>query len=160
MIAAARFLISPGVAVTDACLRRAVSTAYYALFHTVSEAAASCFIGSGQKYTVAYGLIYRSFDHARLKEVCEVLCKPVLPRKTRDHLKGRVISQDMKDFANDFPDIQEARHLADYDPQAVFVLSDVSDLIDVAERALAAFARTSPAERADILAFMMKRPRQ
>jgi uncharacterized protein (UPF0332 family) len=51
LIAAARFMVtaSDPSELTDARLRRAISTAYYAVFHTVLHAAAKRFMGSGSK---------------------------------------------------------------------------------------------------------------
>jgi hypothetical protein len=58
---------------TDARLRRAVSTAYYAVFHTILRAAALRFMGAGQENAAGYAILYRSFDHRHMKTVCEAL---------------------------------------------------------------------------------------
>jgi hypothetical protein len=65
----------------------------------------------------------------------------------------------MRRFAETFPDLQEARHIADYDPSAHFLPADVSSLISVAEAAMAAFDRTTPDNQTDVLALMMVRLR-
>jgi uncharacterized protein (UPF0332 family) len=140
---------------TDAELRRAVSTAYYALFHKVLRAAARRFSGDGQERSAAYALLYRGFDHTRMKAVCESLDVPMLKEKLRSNLGRESVSRDMRDFAQAFPSLQEARHLADYHPTVLFAVSDVVSLIDAAELAMQAFDRAPPDEQADVLALLM-----
>jgi hypothetical protein len=144
---------------TDAELRRAVSSVYYAVFHTILRAAAQRFIGSDQEETAAYGILYRSFDHRHMKMVCEALRGPTLRDKYKRPLRRTSVSRDMRDFAEIFPALQDARHLADYDPTTRFLASDVLSLIDVADSAIAAFERATAEEQTDILALLMVRLR-
>src|SRR5258708_2364680 len=58
---------------TDAHLRRAVSTAYYALFHKVLRSAAQRFMGPDQERRAGFTILYRSFDHRHMKLVCLAL---------------------------------------------------------------------------------------
>jgi hypothetical protein len=51
-------------------LRRAISAAYYAVFHAALRAAADEFIGRNKQGTPLYTLAYRSIDHASLRELC------------------------------------------------------------------------------------------
>ena len=51
-------------------LRRAISAAYYALFHAILAAAADLVIGTTRRSTVLYELVYRSIDHRALKDLC------------------------------------------------------------------------------------------
>jgi len=147
LLAVAR-LLAADVQPSEAQLRRAVSTAYYALFHRVLQAAAGRFMGLDQENSAGYALIYRSFDHRHIKAVCEGLDVSTLKDSLKRQLGRNAVSQDMRNFANSFPRLQEARHLADYDPQAVFPHADVLFLID-----------TAAAEQADILALMLARAR-
>ncbi len=140
---------------TDAQLRRAVSTAYYALFHKILRAAATRFMGAGAQASAGYALIYRSFDHARMKAVCQALNVSSLKDSLKFSLGTNAVSRDMRDFAGTFPTLQNARHLADYHPDFRFGRSHVLSLIDAAEAAMAAFDRTASAEQADILALLM-----
>lgn len=140
---------------TDAQLRRAVSTAYYAVFHTVLRAAAQRFMGPAQERTAGYALLYRSFDHRTMKTVCEALQVSTLKDRYKHHLRRTAVSQDIREFADAFTDLQEARHLADYDPTAAFQPADVSSLVDTAEVAMAAFDRVASDELADVLALLM-----
>lgn len=161
LLAVARLLatVEDGTEPTGARLRRAVSTAYYALFHKVSRAAALRFMGPDQENSAGYIMIYRSFDHRHMKTVCQALQASTLKERFRNHLRRNAVSQDMRDFAEVFPELQEARHLADYDPAVAFLPEQVSALIDSATAAITAFDRVAPDELADILALMMVRTR-
>jgi len=157
LLAVARLLSSAddGHAPSDAHLRRAVTTAYYALFHKVLGAAATRFMGPNQQQTAGFALLYRGFDHRAMKDICEALQVSTLKTKYRTALRRHSVSQDMRDFAGIFPSLQESRHLADYDPAVAFLASDVTSLVDAAEVAMDAFDRAPPDERADVLALMM-----
>lgn len=135
-------------------LRRAASTAYYALFHKVLRAGAKRFMGEGKEASPGYALLYRSFNHGRIKAVCESLNAATLNANLKRQLGRSAVSQDMRDFAYAFVALQEARHSADYDPVAVFLPSDVVALVGAADYAMAAFDRVAPNEQADVLALM------
>lgn len=94
-----------------------------------------------------------------MRTVCEALRVSTLKDRYKRHLRRTVVSQDMRDFAATFLALQEARHLADYDPAARFLPSDAASLVDAAEVAIAAFDRVSPDEQADVLALMMVKAR-
>lgn len=140
---------------SDAQLRRAVSTAYYALFHTILRAAASRFVGLDQSATPAFSLIYRSFDHRGIRKVCEALRASTLKGTYKHHLRRETVTQELRDLADAFPTLQDARHLADYDPAIRFLPSDVSSLVDAAKVAIDTFDRISRDEQTDVLALMM-----
>jgi hypothetical protein len=160
LLAVARLLLDETTApVTDAGIRRAVSTAYYALFHTILRAAADRFAGTGHETSAAFGLIYRSFDHRQMADVCKRLRASTLSDAMKRPLRRDAVSQDIRDFASAFAAMQDACHLADYDPAAVFEPSDAGNLIEAAENAIAAFGRAESAEQADILALLMVKPR-
>lgn len=157
LLTVARELADGGTA--GARLKRAVSTAYHAVFHKISYAAAQRFLGAGREATGAYAILYRSFDHRHLKTVCMALQASTLTKKFRVQLRRGTVSQDIRDFATAFPKLQEARHLADYDPAVDFPPDEVASLIDSADAAIAAFDRAAPEEQIDVLALMMVRAR-
>ncbi len=161
LLAVARLLLSAGTTKppSEAQLRRAISTAYYALFHKVLRAGAERFMGDGKQRSGGYGLLYRGFNHRRMKDVCESLDAPTLKRKVQEQLGRPAVSKEMRFFASTFVALQEARHLADHDPSIVFVLSDSADLVDVAGAAMTAFDLVAPDEKADVLALMLVNPR-
>jgi hypothetical protein len=139
----------------DAQLRRAVSTACYALFHKVLGTASDRFLGSDHKATAAYALLYRGFDHRTMNTVCEALHAAKLSDRYRKQLRRLEISQDMRDFAGAFPRLQRARQLADYDPTVEINVADASDWIDAAQAAMAAFDRAASDEQTDVLALLL-----
>jgi hypothetical protein len=158
LLAVARVLLSAGSASppSDAQLRRAVSTAYYALFHKVLGTGAERFMGAGNRRSAGYSLLYRSFNnHGRMQSVCEALNVPTLSKTLQQQLGRPALSQDMRDFASDFVALQEKRHLANYDPSVIFVLSDSANQVDIAEAAMLAFDRATSEEKADVLALML-----
>jgi hypothetical protein len=125
----------------------------------ISRAAVRDFLGPDQEGTAAYVILYRSFDHRHMKTVCEALQAPTLRDKFRRQLRRTSVSRDMRDFADIFPALQDARHLADYDPTARFLASDVFSLIDLADDAIEACDRAPRQEQIDVLALMMVRLR-
>jgi hypothetical protein len=90
-------LISPvgGGAPRQADLRRALSTAYYALFHAIVTQAADTFVGRTQRSTAAYSLIYRSVEHRNLKALCVDIKKPTLPSKYSEYAPAAGFGADL-----------------------------------------------------------------
>ena len=80
-------LITPpgGGAPRQADLRRAISNAYYAVFHAVVTEAADDFVGRTHRQTPRYALVYRSIDHKSLRGVCEDIVKTKLPKRYSMH---------------------------------------------------------------------------
>lgn len=143
------------LAPSDAQIRRAISTAYYALFHLLLRAGAQRFMGQGTEARPGYALIYRGFTHSRAKSVCAQLQKGRLNDTLQRQLGRQTISQDMQDFAAGVVALQELREAADYDPQAAFHHSDAIGAVEAAHLALVAFERTSSEEQTDVLALML-----
>jgi hypothetical protein len=161
LLAVARLLLSaePATPNSDAHLRRAVSTAYYALFHKVLRSGAERFMGPGAQQTPGYGLLYRSYNHGRMKSIYETLNVPVLSKTLQQQLGRSAVSEARRDFAGLFAALQAQRHVADYDPSAVFEFADSKDLVETAEVAISAFDRTLPDKKADVLALMLANAR-
>jgi uncharacterized protein (UPF0332 family) len=151
--------IFSSVALTEAELRRAVSTAYYALFHTVLKTAADRLVGDTQQATGAYSLVYRGFDHLHMKKGCEELRKPNLSGSVQKALKRSTVSSDTREFATAFIDLQVNRHFADYDPTEPFTQIDVQSQVDATENAMQKFASIAVDEQLDILAFLLVKTR-
>lgn len=143
----------------EAHLRRAVSTAYYALFHHVLRSAAERFMGFETRHSAGYDVIYHGFNHGRMKTVCEALNVAFLGKSLARQLGRSSVSQDARNFAGGFSTLQDARHQADYDPSVLFVPSDASGLVEAAYAAMTAFDRIAPDEKADILALTLVNPR-
>jgi hypothetical protein len=125
-------------------LRRALSTAYYALFHFLIREAVRQ-IGPNLSED-NYNRVYRWFDHGAMKRVAWAFSQEtVLIPNSRDVLApntGAVIQFVAEHFAY----LQGLRHLADYDPGAVFIRADVLAMIDRVDTAFWMWtdARTLP----------------
>jgi uncharacterized protein (UPF0332 family) len=89
----------------QADLKRAVSTAYYALFHAMAKNIADTMVGvaKNKRSEKAWAQAYRGMQHGDAKSACEAVRNLTFP-------------QDLKDCADAFVDLQRARHDADYDP--------------------------------------------
>ena len=121
-------------------LRRAVSCAYYALFHTLAASNADAFAGASpiDRQRWAWQQIYRAADH-----------RPTRNRLTPTSLENR-FPVEIHDFGKAFTAAQRARHSADYDPHSQFHATDVADLINRAETAISAFNQTPEDIRRDL----------
>jgi uncharacterized protein (UPF0332 family) len=92
--------------------RRAISSAYYALFHHLSEAAVRQIAPQVTQSTA--NRIHRWLDHTEMKRICAEFSTTQLTSPLREML-GSVASKDMQELAISFIRLQEARHKADYD---------------------------------------------
>ena len=115
-------------------LRRAVSTAYYAMFHALAASNANLIVGprtlaNQSDWTAAY----RSLRHYRAEN----------PLHGWPHL----FSPQVQHFAFIIGSIKKARENADYNPDANFAPTQVLAWIDRAEGAIIDFNAASPQER-------------
>jgi uncharacterized protein (UPF0332 family) len=124
----------------QASLRRAVSSAYYALFHQLTEAASRDLI-TGTDCEILRNQVRRAFKHTEMKEVCHALAKwqPKQPPLRLAGLFAQSPSQDIQCVASAFVEMQQARHDADYDALNRFSRDDVLTLVETAEQAFSIF---------------------
>ena len=117
-------------------LRRAVSTGYYALFHTLARCGANLLGGAtrASRSQPAWRQIYRALEHGHAKNQCD---RPMMSR----------FPAEIRKFGESFAAMQRQRHAADYDPEANFSRSDVLQLIDETERAIIQFESAAPKDR-------------
>jgi hypothetical protein len=117
-------------------LRRAVSAAYYAVFHAVGLHVGQQVLPRGtaedqQRLT-------RSLEHTALKEVCQWVTGT--PGAGKKHVQPIVAvlqaDAEVKQVAGIAFRLQEARHLADYDHLTAFGKASVLSTVNEAERAL------------------------
>src|SRR5215468_2472639 len=66
-------------------LRRAVSAGYYGVFHFTLSALADWVVGSANRSTERYVLVYRSVDHKVLRALC-------------DQFRGATLNADIQPF--------------------------------------------------------------
>jgi hypothetical protein len=114
----------------QADLRKAVSTAYYALFHTIAKNSADCLVGTvrAKRPDRAWAQVYRALDHGTAKTACEAARNIGFP-------------QDIKDCADAFVELQKARHDADYDPHHRITRAEAVQAVEKARQAMAALRR-------------------
>jgi hypothetical protein len=142
-------------------LRRAVSSAYYALFHHVARTASDALVGSTvvHRKRPEYRLVYRSLQHALMAEVCEVVRRPKLPPRYERACGFSTFGQEVKSCAAAFADLQTARHAADYDPAHRLTRGEVALYIAVAEQAMQSLVAAPEAERRVFLHLLVFRSR-
>ena len=133
---------------TQANLRRAVSTAYYAIFHCLASSAANLLIGkmgkrSLERHQAAWYQVYRALEHGMAKNACQQ--KQVLEE----------FPLEIRRFARSFVDLQQARQRADYALDGDYYKSDVVAEIDAAERAIRQFERTDVKDRRSFAAHVL-----
>ena len=120
---------------SDADIRRAISTAYYALFHTLAASNAGLIADQPRSSRSAYAWdrVYRRLEHGR----------------ARNNLRAdrNLLSQSGDDFVRTFIEAQGHRLEADYDPNAQLNLSLAVNIIARAETAVRNFAQLTEEER-------------
>jgi hypothetical protein len=157
LIRAARLLLGENNkgAPNQTRLRRAVSTAYYALFHRIAQAASDAFVGAKHRQSPRYETVYRGFEHRRMKDSCAAVDKPMLGAKASKALGAANASQEVRDVANAFVTLQERRHWADYSPAGKITRADARDLVDLAALAIDQLAAANTEERRNFLVYLM-----
>ena len=129
-------------------LRRALSAAYYALFHTLAGNCADMLVGSrsSTRTRQAWRQTYRALDHGQVRRQCtERRPKRVLAR----------FPQEVQDFADQFVTMQRIRHLADYDPFEHFSRSVVSQYVEETKAAITEFNRVAQDDRRAFAVFVL-----
>ena len=126
-------------------LRRAVSTAYYGVFHALCRSNAETLIGSAPaaQGTESWVHAYRALGHGPAKDLL-----------TQYGSKSN-IHADIRAFARAFGNFQEQRHDADYNPRKVFTRPEVSRLIDRMEATTDAFWNAPPPVRSELAAYLL-----
>lgn len=128
LIASAKTLISGGGRKPrQADLRRAVSSAYYAVFHALAKTCADVLVGKtkSKRPNKAWVEVYRGLDHGIAKTACERAGNVAFP-------------QAIKDFSDAFGQLQFARHCADYDPIIRLSKVEATGFITLAEDSISA----------------------
>jgi hypothetical protein len=143
----------------QADIRRAISSAYYAVFHLTMTALADEFIGRSQRSSPRYALMYRSIDHRALKELCIEVSRPSPARRYAPYIPENGFGADIEAFASAATELLQKRHAADYDPVPRFVKPEALLAIDTARNAVLRFTQATPARRKAFLTFLLCPPR-
>lgn len=126
-------------------MRRAVSSAYYAVFHALCFICADELVGWGR--TTVLPPIYRALDHGNV-------------RKKLTSNEARSIAPDVKRIGELFALLQEQRHAADYSPPApLFDPKRTSALINDARDALALIEALGSEARLALAVLLVARQR-
>lgn len=150
LIASANILLNSGRGKpSQVSLRRATSSAYYAMFHCLARNGADLLVGgaSATRSKHAWRQTYRALEHGFAKSACNDGVVSKFP-------------QAIEDFANIFVLMQEKRHAADYDPVIRLGKSEVAANIKAAHDAIVGFATTPAKDRRAFAAHVLfkKRP--
>jgi hypothetical protein len=140
-------------------VRRAISAAYYAVFHYILAQAGDEFDGKTKRATRRYSLVYRSIGHRALKELCIEAKKPTPAARYRNYIPPRGLGSNIQAFASALVELQEKRHAADYDPSSRVKTSDAQVAIATARSAIRRFAAASVVRRKTFLNLLSFPPR-
>lgn len=140
----------PGQA--EANFRRAISTAYYAMFHCLANNAANLFIGG--KRSLAWHRVHRALEHGKVRVACE-------NKKAMAEFSPE-FPPEIHDFAKMFAELQKMRQRADSaldDNPKLYCESDVIVLIDSVALALKQFEQADVQHRRDFIAYVLFKAR-
>ena len=146
-------------------LRRAVSAAYYALFHRLTHDASRLLI-SGRGRTNLRGAVRRSFTHTEMAKAARGIGRLNPAQPWMALLGGRhadvsssaqapSVSDDLLKVARTFIDLQEKRHTADYDTTAILYREEVRESIYHVQQAFAALDTMDKDEKAVFLTALL-----
>ena len=129
----------------DLC--RAVSTAYYALFHCLARTCADGLAGRSRSVgnRPMWRRVYRALEHRQAKTRCENV--PLS------------FPEEIRDFGQTFAELQSKRHLADYDPDCSIGKSDVIANINDVRTAIDRFLATPASVRRDFAVHVLMKVR-
>lgn len=118
-------------------LCRAVSSAYYAMFHCLAGCCADALVGGSgsDRSRPAWRQAYRALEHGTARQ------------RFRQVAVLRRFPIEVQEFANQFVDMQEKRHKADYDPHATFPKLIVEQDIEATDRAIRSFQQVPIKDR-------------
>jgi hypothetical protein len=117
-------------------LRRAVSSAYYALFHLLTHEGARRLTPA--QPSLLRLRVSRAFDHRNMREVCQRFGNPNPPNDLKA-LLSLPVEADLIAVAEAFIALQDARHDADYDLSLTFNRIDVLQKIAQARSAFSSW---------------------
>lgn len=140
-------------------IRRAISAAYYGLFHFTLTALADEFVGASHQANARYALIYRSVDHRTLRKTCEESQRQTPTDRFRPYMPSGGFEPGIRNFATTTIDLQARRHSADYNPQPRFKTLDAKVAIAAARSALQQFSQVGLVQRKMFLTLLLCPPR-
>lgn len=141
MLALADQLIDVG-ARSSALKRRAVSTAYYATFHSIARSCADELIG-GDRADEAYVRVYRALEHNVLKNAFKASPLKDIPALAR--------------IGENIVRLRSEREKADYLPprKNLFTAAQAQELVELARRAIAEIEQLQQQERRTLATILL-----
>ena len=132
-------------------MRRAISTAYYAVFHRISREGADLLAGPAvdARTSKAWLLIYRAFNHGLMARRCAQTTHPPKPLVAED------FSASIRAIATEFRTLQDDRHRADYDPLALFLPDGVKARVQAAAGVVERIDSLSESEARLFITFLL-----
>lgn len=122
----------------EAYSRRAVSTAYYALFHRLAYEAAQLFFPAAEDAPL-HAATVRALDHRTMKQVCQWFAgMATYSRPVNILLADSEVPDAVKAVSRTFTKLQEMRHEADYSLTGDFIASDAQEMCAEAQAAFRA----------------------
>ena len=129
-------------------LRRAVSAAYYALFHALARCCADTLVGAtpASRSQTAWTQTYRALEHGYAKNQC-----------VRPAING--FPPEIRAFGRAFSEMQRNRNVADYATESALSRAETMRLIDWTEDVIADFATVPAADRRAFSVYVLLRIR-
>ena len=130
-------------------LKRAVSAAYYAMFHTLAVCCANQIAGATRsgRTELTWRQVYRALEHGYARAQCE-----------RSSSIG-AFPREIRAFAEQFVHMQSQRQSADYDPAATFLRFDVKKHVEETALTIAQFNAVSNMQKRAFAVYVLLRSR-
>lgn len=136
----------------QASLRRAVSVAYYALFHLLSAEASKVLVRGMRDSDDLQSRTARTLDHGTMARACRVFASGAMPTGLQSL---QPINADLRLCAGTFVRMQEQRHQADYNKQINFARKERLLLIEQVEAAFEAYNRVQNSDATTYFLFAL-----
>jgi hypothetical protein len=133
----------------EASLRRSISTSYYALFHYLIEESTRLTVGTANELSPFREFASRAFIHSKMKTVCDEFAKSRPKSELLNAFWPRLnvaVCTDIRTVAENFVDLQDQRHDADYNLSRAFKRHDANRALDQAQGAIDAWRRIKQQE--------------
>lgn len=124
----------------QASLRRAISAAYYSVFHLLVASGVQQLAGHGSATSELRRSLARAYQHSAMRDVARQFAADDPSPKVRLALTA-TLPIDLRVVAQALLDLQEARHTADYDVGIRVRRTEVREIIDTATEAHEAWNR-------------------
>jgi uncharacterized protein (UPF0332 family) len=149
------------VLIRQADRRRAISAAYYAVFHFTLIAVADQFVGRTERKAARYALAYRSIDHNKLEGLCRVASSAKIDTKSKyaKFIPENGFGGSVREFSSLLLELKEKRNAADYDPSHWVKIADARRAISAAQSAIQQFENAHPDETIAFLSLLVFPPR-